>query len=1375
MPIGPESQLLGILAALVDPTLNPSTDKGVSPQRALDRSFAQLPWMVRGALGKLTWDHAPELLKGAPQDRYGHVSMPDATPDLLNAAPYYSGPSRLLQIGFSDAFRDQLNNQAAQAPRAETSSEVEIWFQKHGLSRPPDPDSDDPHWGERAFILNVFVKAYGLAALDYVEPQARFANLPYAVDFAIRSQDKTFLIEVDGRDYHAPERIGEERFEHELERQNKLMRLGFPLLRFPVRRILSEAASIIRELRQHLPSLGTGQSQLFEQTSPAQNQTAVTFARLIRDYCDWFRPLQTSLLLALFNRRAAGRIVIEDREAPPALLALVLQDLSDLVQHVQQLYGISLGLPEVTLLCHASPGAADLVGAYRQLRADGPDLQTTEGAFRIAELVPDPAADSLSPDVVVDVSVEGRMPVNPDGGGPDLIGRESLAIATLRNRYSNLAGTITDRTSLRPKEYGKRLVDYFARRVLGIPCLYHYHDPERPKKQERQYELVKRILEGKSTFGIMPTGRGKSVAFQLPAKLLAGSVLVISPLRALMRDQIDDLHYSRGYNSADSISYDQRPDQREDAIEEFLAGRTKLLYVSPERLQELKFSTRLAAAAARVHVSFLAIDEAHCVSEWGHDFRLSYMKIPRFVDAFRRMQDNIECPIVALTATASPPVQRDVCSILGLQLADIREGGHIGAEANIDRTELSLSVHEVQGDSYPGDRRKAFTKVVSKVLPTALHENHAFDWSKFATGHWRGKASGVVFCLYKDPRGQTGWCDGVGSVRDYLVSQELIPSKEVRIYAADAPAFCPECTKLGRENYSLRTLPKKKPTNGEAEESTTSTEPNYVCSEGHQLIQAAYDKNWQTYLPETQHTFKSNGFPLLVTTKAYGMGIDHRGLRFVIHYGMSASLESYYQEVGRAGRDGNHAHCALLVRLPETSCFEKYILNPSSSDIYTSKDDSEFLPPCLTTKYRKSRRCPPEIGLPEPCDLSRQLVMTMESYVQPERFAEKCILTWTQLTQRQPSASGARLLKVKGGGMNGAKKLQAKQNHLFRLQQLGLVRDFMLEYARRGFHFDVIFHVWMQSGVTIGTVRKALTERLNDIYSAGDRPQDSASSERGWLTAYSEVKGEEDKAITAAPLRTAIELLFRAIRGHVIRMRMASFSKLLEYAKSRESCRRKVLLGGMTAQMHGEDNYSCGFCDSSECQPDWRFKTKRARPAPESGQFSDIFAAEQSSFKSQNIDHLVGAIREAKNRGVLEAVGHIATAQVEHDPDNAAANLAAAVAHSHSKDPNLRQFANRYFKQFATVANNRKDEAAARQGYEWFKEYKPSDAIRTFAVPGGAFDTKDGLSKLAADAKAVDLSEAEKAHLALAAYQVTKTATSDRLKPLKDVVEDFFK
>jgi ATP-dependent DNA helicase RecQ len=1024
----------------------------------------------------------------------------------------------------------------------------------------------------------------------------------------------------------------------------------------------------------------------------------------------------------------------------------------------------------VTLCANHAGFAKETAEQFLSISYTGPDQLSGRESFDL--VVAPQSSDSLEDsDIIVDTSMEGRMPVNPDETGMDIIGSESLALGVIRSRYQKLLKGWNSRAAPRPAHVSKQAIDYFARRILGVPFLYHHCDPQRPKTEERQYEIVKRVLEGKPVFGIMPTGRGKSVAFQLPAKILPGSALVISPLRALMRDQVEDLKCSRGYNTVDSISYDRSATERGQTIDEFLQGYCKLLYVSPERLQEMKFTAKLSAAGQTLHVSFLAIDEAHCVSEWGHDFRLSYMQIPRFISELRTLQGGTNCHVVALTATASPPVQRDITSILGLDSADIRSDGHIAAEANIDRTELSLSVHKVNGQSYPNDRRAAFQEVLSKVLDIALAHNHGFKWERFAKGDWRGKGSGVVFCLYKDARGQTAYFDGVGSIRDFLVASELMPASEVRIYAAEAPGYCPECKKSNRLNYTIRGMPKQQAIGNEDGDTFEDgdTKPKYQCSEGHIIEKLERQKDWVKYQPITQDGFKANKWPVLVTTKAYGMGIDHRGLRFVVHYGLSSSLESYYQEIGRAGRDGKHAHCALIARLPAPSCFTNYITNPDEGDIYSEKNDSKFLPPCLTSKHRRSRSCPPDVGLPEPCDLSRQLVMILETYIKPETFTKNCIKTWETLKRRPTTPQGERVITQCGFGPKRQKALQAVQNHLFRLQQLRVVERFTLEYKRHKGHFDVDFHVVLCREPRVKDVRDALLEKVLVIRASdGDRASAKRMKSLAQDLRYdiAQAVGWNDSAtITKAPLAKAVDFLFRHIRGHVIRMRMESFTKLHTYLVSDEECRRKTLLGGMTSHIHGIDSHSCGFCDSAQCRPDMAFDLARAQSAPDSSQLHDIVDSGVASFQSQDFRALNRAVVEAQSRGVLAALGHRATSQIEHDPDNPAANLMAGIAHAASTDGNLRTFSHRYFKRFAAISNaNSRDRDKAVLGYEWYQKVDPAEAIRSFAVSEGALDNAKDLSRLMNDAQGAPLSKEEKDNLRLACLAESQKSAIAKLK-----------
>lgn len=261
----------------------------------------------------------------------------------------------------------------------------------------------------------------------------------------------------------------------------------------------------------------------------------------------------------------------------------------------------------------------------------------------------------------------------------------------------------------------------------------------------------------------------------------------------------------------------------------------------------------------------------------------------------------------------------------------------------------------------------------------------------------------MIFCLYKDSHGQRSWHDGVGAVRDCLLAEDLIPDHAVALYASDSPGYCPDCRREGRLEYRIRRLTKADVTNDDDQDGKAQ---GFECANGHRFTEAEYDEQWDSHLSATQHNFKKNAFPLLIATKAYGMGIDHRGLRFIVHYGLPSSLEAYYQEIGRAGRDDRQAHCALMVRLPADVCVQKYLERPVTHEAFEEADDMEILPPCMTGTARTLRQCPREIGLPEPCDLSRQLMLMLEVYRKPDGFADGCAIAWAELVTQNADAEG---------------------------------------------------------------------------------------------------------------------------------------------------------------------------------------------------------------------------------------------------------------------------------------------------------------------------------------------------------------------------------
>lgn len=333
-----------------------------------------------------------------------------------------------------------------------------------------------------------------------------------------------------------------------------------------------------------------------------------------------------------------------------------------------------------------------------------------------------------------------------------------------------------------------------------------------------QQEVVEAVLAGKDCLTIMPTGGGKSLCYQLPAVMLPGVTLVISPLIALMKDQVDSL--TRLGIPATCINSTLSPDEQTIRLQEVAVGKYSLVYVAPERLR----SPRFADALLQCKVALLAVDEAHCVSQWGHDFRPDYARI----SGFRRRIGNPQT--MALTATATPHVRTDVMALLNLRDPQVFITGF--ARPNL--------AFEVVSCSFGKNKKKTFVDLVEEL-----------------------DGSGIVYASTRKR------CDEAAELL-----QHITPKKRVGIYHA------------GLEPDARRRV---------------------------------------------QDEFMSGKCEVIVATNAFGMGIDKQDLRYVIHYNIPGSVEAYYQEAGRAGRDGNPARCILLFAAQDRMIQEFFIENNNPS------------------------------------------------------------------------------------------------------------------------------------------------------------------------------------------------------------------------------------------------------------------------------------------------------------------------------------------------------------------------------------------------------------------------------------------------------------
>ncbi len=327
-----------------------------------------------------------------------------------------------------------------------------------------------------------------------------------------------------------------------------------------------------------------------------------------------------------------------------------------------------------------------------------------------------------------------------------------------------------------------------------------------------QEAIINNVLAGKDTFVLMPTGGGKSLCYQLPAQLLDGVAIVISPLIALMKNQVDAIRtFSEFASIAHFLNSSLKKDQIEEVKKDVLAGKTKLLYVAPESLTKDENVEFLQ----KIKVSFYAIDEAHCISEWGHDFRPEYRRIRQIINRIG------QAPIIALTATATPKVQLDIQKTLDMNNATV-------FKSSFNRENLYYEV-----------RMKS--------------QNVERDIIKYIKS--QGSKSGIVYCLSRKR------------------VEEL------------AESLCIN---------GISALPY------------------------HAGLDAAVRS-------QNQDFFLMEKCDVIVATIAFGMGIDKPDVRYVIHNDIPKSLEGYYQETGRAGRDGGEGNCILFYNRKDLQKLEKFM------------------------------------------------------------------------------------------------------------------------------------------------------------------------------------------------------------------------------------------------------------------------------------------------------------------------------------------------------------------------------------------------------------------------------------------------------------------
>jgi hypothetical protein len=350
------SGVLDVIARMIDPPIQVHGSKEFAPKRQLMRMLSQLPWALEYALIQCLYEIRKEWFSQEKAPDNPHVTCANAnfntnsSTDYTNVEPYYIGSSYIIEYAFSDVFHKKFSQYGTLGDNGGISQSIEDWMMKFGLYETSD-DNPDPHFAERAFVVNVLVPAYGIDTLSSILPQQLYDEYSYQVDFFIDTPKGKVVVEVDGREYHDLVKIGRDRFEYELKRQNYIQSLGHMVFRYPARRILQEPDAVIEEIKENIPFIGSGQRTLFDYTETFTSDDGnitdeFTEFNIVLEYCKWFRPMQLALLLALVRSGSNERFRIVERNSPPGLLYLSLIDLALLINQACRLYDIDLALPK---------------------------------------------------------------------------------------------------------------------------------------------------------------------------------------------------------------------------------------------------------------------------------------------------------------------------------------------------------------------------------------------------------------------------------------------------------------------------------------------------------------------------------------------------------------------------------------------------------------------------------------------------------------------------------------------------------------------------------------------------------------------------------------------------------------------------------------------------------------------------------------------------------------------------------------------------------------------------------------------------------------------------------------------------------------------
>ena len=975
---------------------------------------------------------------------------------------------------------------------------------------------------EIQFVKKVLAPLLTIEGLAIVQPQKQIG--PYFADFAIEGSAK-FVLEIDG--------FGKFQTRHDLdnfiERQNHIVCNGWKIIRFtygqimdtPERsiRVLSDVLKDDDFLSRHLISTNQ-QGTLFDKVNGLSESDKTIF-----DLVNGFYHIQDWLIEFVCTQKSGENhdfVLYDDFGFKLPFVAIALSDLYRFLNTVTKFVDIKFKLPHLKVI---SPVIShEWTSFLHQSISVIPSVEQPVGAMI-----------KLNAQVVQNYSASLPTPVPT---GEYILFRKGLS---LENIHQGL--------------------DYISQEIFRYPGTKPFQD-----------KILQRTFNGEDILGIATTGSGKSFCFWLPSLLKPGLTLVISPLRSLMRDQkLTLLNY--GIASVEFINSDVKPEDQLRYMKEAELGYLRLLYIAPERLRIKKFVDALEKLQKSIPVNILAVDEAHCISEWGHDFRPSYLKLPAI--SIELTKQNTECRLIALTATAGEQVEKDILRVLRLSETNV-----IRDTEGADRKNFSYQIIS---------NENTYKQILQKDLPKALKLNSLRQLLDLKNKHGE-KTVGLVFCIYADPHGKSTILDGT---THYLFETMKIlePDKifmnrrgnypkynldafskgNSRAFASKPPTLCPNC-------YSYQ---------------YTSADGQKVCLRcGNSFpttnIHSVDVKRWEKIITSNQNDFKDGNVDILVATKGFGMGIDKSSVRFVIHTSLASGIESWYQEVGRAGRDNERAHIVLIVDPPDILCKREL-----------EKLSGPKRPACNSWQGG----CP--YGRQSICDYGKQHMFINRSYPGAETDAIGALHMLDKLVKNYDQAPSS-LLYIYSSNEN----ISRHELQLYRLMTLGLVSDYTVKYNRGSpiFEVKIIFQGLPANVGMLETTEKEIQSSLIE-YTKHWCETESDQINKSLLQKYNPLEHHQTKInqkFSVLPNLTPLfneyqYAFFKTVYKYlllmldhtykdIVKMRYDMLWNLLSVVNSSQDniCQRVKILPHFEKNTSLDNNYKCGCCNV--CRPNLDFE-----------------------------------------------------------------------------------------------------------------------------------------------------------------------------------------